>query len=92
MRATSPAVGLFLFLSIVIPQSNGQAKVFVVNGDNSLEEKTVEAGMQTADDIEIVSGLHKGDRVVVSDRSGLKTGMPVKPQVIEVEQYKATQQ
>jgi RND family efflux transporter MFP subunit len=75
-----------------VTQSNGQAKVFMVNGDNNVEEKTVEVGMQTPNDIEIVSGLHQGDRVVVSDRSGLKTGMPVKPQVIEVEQYKATQQ
>jgi hypothetical protein len=25
MKATSPAVGLFLFLSVMIPQSNGQA-------------------------------------------------------------------
>jgi hypothetical protein len=52
----------------------------------------VDAGMQTANDIEIVSGLQLGDRVVVSDRSGLKNGMQVKPQVVDVEQYKATQQ
>ncbi len=74
-----------------VTQSNGQAKVFVVNGDNNLEEKTIEIGLQTANDIEVLSGLHEGDRVVVSDRSGLKTGMQVKPQIVDVQPYKAAQ-
>ena len=74
-----------------VTQSNGQAKVFVVNGDNNLEEKTIEMGLQTANDIEVLSGLHEGDRVVVSDRSGLKTGMQVKPQIVDVQPYKAAQ-
>jgi hypothetical protein len=64
----------------------------MVNANNILEERRVDAGMQTASDMEIVSGLHLGDRVVVSDRSGLKNGMQVKPQVVDVEQYKAAQQ
>jgi hypothetical protein len=33
-----------------------------------------------------------GERVVVSDRSSLKNGMQVKSQVVDLEQYKATQQ
>ena len=75
-----------------VSQANGEVTVFLVNANNSLEERKIETGMQTADDIEIVSGLRLGDRVVVSDRSGLKNGTQVKPQAVDVEQYKATQQ
>jgi RND family efflux transporter MFP subunit len=74
-----------------VSQSNGQATVLVVNGNNTLEERKIAAGVQTATDIEIVSGLQAGDRVVVSDRSGLKNGMQVKPQEVSVEQYKGAQ-
>jgi membrane fusion protein (multidrug efflux system) len=75
-----------------VSQANGQVTVFTVNASNILEERKIDAGMQTASDMEIVRGLQLGDRVVVSDRSGLKNGMQVKPQVVDVEQYKATQQ
>ena len=74
-----------------VNQGNGQVTVLVVNGNNTLEERKIAAGVQTATDIEIVSGLQAGDRVVVSDRSGLKNGMQVKPQEVNVEQYKGAQ-
>ena len=75
-----------------VSQTNGQVTVFVVNANNTIEERKIDAGLQTADDIEILSGLDLGDRVVVSDRSGLKNGMQVSPQQMDVEQYKAIQQ
>jgi RND family efflux transporter MFP subunit len=75
-----------------ISQASGQVTVFVVNPDNTIEERRITAGMQTANQIEIVNGLAVGDRVVASDRSGLKNGMQVKPQPLDVEQYQATQQ
>jgi hypothetical protein len=37
--------------------------------------------------VEIVSGLHEGEKIVVSDRSGLKAGQAVRPQAIELMQY-----
>ncbi len=75
-----------------VSQANGEVTVFVVNAIDSLEERKIKIGMQTPSDVEILSGLNLGDRVVVSDRSGLKNGMQVKPQVVDVDQYKATQQ
>jgi RND family efflux transporter MFP subunit len=75
-----------------VSQANGEVSVFAVNANNTIEERKIQVGMQTASDIEIVSGLNLGDRVVVSDRSGLKNGMQVRPQQMDVEQYKATQQ
>ncbi|MGA8284363.1 MAG: efflux RND transporter periplasmic adaptor subunit, partial [Candidatus Sulfotelmatobacter sp.] len=61
--------------------------VFVVNRNDELDDRTVQLGLQTANDAEIVSGLNEGDQVVVSDRSGLKTGQKVHPQAVAVMQY-----
>jgi RND family efflux transporter MFP subunit len=61
--------------------------VFVVNGDGELEDKVVQLGLQTASDAEITSGLNEGEQVVVSDRSGLKAGEKVRPQMVDVMQY-----
>lgn len=75
-----------------VTQSNGQVNVFVVNANNAVEERTVTGGMQTPNEIEVLNGLKEGDRVVVSDRSGLKDGMQVKPQQVNIDQYRASQQ
>ncbi len=61
--------------------------VFVVNRNEELEDRTVQLGLQTASDAEIVSGLNEGEQVVVSDRSGLKAGQKVHPQSVAVMQY-----
>ncbi len=61
--------------------------VFVVNRNDELEDRSVQLGLQTASDAEIVSGLNEGDQVVVSDRSGLKNGQKVHPQAVAVMQY-----
>jgi multidrug efflux pump subunit AcrA (membrane-fusion protein) len=61
--------------------------VFVVNADSHLEDRPVTLGIQTANDAEVVAGLHEGEMVVVSDRAGLKPGEKVSPQVVQVMQY-----
>lgn len=61
--------------------------VLVVNADGTLEERTVQVGIQTSSDVEIVSGLKEGEQVVVSDHSGLKSGEKVIPQMIAVPEY-----
>jgi len=75
-----------------VSQANGEATVFVVTPENTIEERKIEVGLQTANDVEIVSGLKEGERVVVSDRSSLKNGMKVNPRPVDVEQFQATQQ
>jgi len=67
-----------------VHQADGQATIFLVDPDNLLQERKIALGLQTASDVEVLSGLHEGDRVVVSDTSGLKAGLHVKPQVVEV--------
>ena len=61
--------------------------VFVVGADSRLEDRVVEVGLETSTDAEIISGLREGERVVVSDRSGLKAGQRVRPQVVAVLEY-----
>src|SRR5579864_3438636 len=61
--------------------------VFVVTSNNQLEDRPVTLGIQTANDAEIVAGLHEGEMVVVSDRAGLKSGEKVSPQMVQVMQY-----
>ncbi|HUB82178.1 MAG TPA: efflux RND transporter periplasmic adaptor subunit [Bryobacteraceae bacterium] len=75
-----------------VSQNNGQVTVFVVTPNNTVEERTISAGMQTPNEMEVLKGVAEGDRVVVSDRSGLKDGMQVKPQPVDIDQYKASQQ
>ncbi len=80
--------------ALVVPlqavnQSGQEATVFLVDPNNVLQERKITLGLQTATDAEALSGLNEGDRVVVSDRSGLKSGLQVKPQTVDVGQYQA---
>ena len=78
--------------ALVVPlqavnQSGQQATVLLVDSSNHIQERKITLGLQTASDAEVVDGVNEGDLVVVSDRSGLKAGTEVKPQVVQLEQY-----
>ena len=75
-----------------IDHENGTTTVFVVNRDGVVENRPVILGIQTATDAEVISGLSEGEQVIVSDRSGLKPGEKVHPQVVQVLQYQETKQ
>ncbi len=80
--------------ALVVPlqavnQTGGQAAILLADPNNTLQERKITLGFETAADAEVLSGLNEGDRVVVSDRSGLKAGLHVKPQEVEVLQYQA---
>jgi RND family efflux transporter MFP subunit len=80
--------------ALVVPlqsvnQSGEQATILLVDPNNTLQERKITLGLQTATDAEVLSGLNEGDRVVISDRSGLKAGLHVKPQAVEVLQYQS---
>ncbi len=66
--------------------------VFVVNGNDQIEDRPIKLGIQTATDAEIISGLKEGEQVVVSDRSALKPGEKVHPQVVEIMRYREGKQ
>lgn len=66
--------------------------VFVVNRNDEVEDRPITLGIQTATDAEVLSGLNEGEQVVVSDRSGLKAGQKVQPEVVKVMQYQESKQ
>src|SRR3984957_16572430 len=66
--------------------------VLVVDSNGEVEIRPVTLGLQTATDAEVVAGLREGEQVVLSDRSGLKPGEKVIPQVIPVVQYQESSQ
>jgi RND family efflux transporter MFP subunit len=74
--------------ALVVPlqavnQSGNQADVFLIGPNNQLVWRKIQLGLQTPSEAEVLEGLSEGDRVVVSDRSGLKAGAIVKPQVVK---------
>lgn len=66
--------------------------VAVATPENKIAIRTVKLGIQTASDAEVLSGAAEGDLVVVSDRSGLKPGQPVRPQEVQVVNYQGENQ
>jgi RND family efflux transporter MFP subunit len=80
--------------ALVVPlqavnQNGNLATVFVVGPNNQLQSRKVQLGLETNSEAEVLEGLSEGDRVVVSDTSGLKAGTMVKPQVVEQVQVPA---
>lgn len=61
--------------------------VWVVTPQLTLEERPVTLGLQTADKIEILSGLKEGDKVVFGNRGSVTTGTKITPK--PVSQYGA---
>ncbi len=70
-----------------INHEGDRTTVFVVNHAGEIEDRPVTLGIETAADAEVVSGLNAGEQVVVSDRSGLKSGEKVHAQVVQIPRY-----
>jgi RND family efflux transporter MFP subunit len=67
---------------IVIPktatwQREGLNYVFIVNSEGIARLRIVTLGEVTNGDVEVLSGLGKGDRIVVGDRTGINDGAKV---------------
>lgn len=61
--------------------------VYVVDANGKVEDRPVTLGLQTENSAEVISGLSEGEQVVVSDRSGLKSGESVRTQLVQLMQY-----
>src|SRR3984893_2228226 len=70
-----------------VNHEGNKTTVFVVSRNSEIEDRPITLGLQTANDAEVVSGLAEGEEVVVSDRSALKPGEAVHPQVVQIMQY-----
>ena len=72
-----------------VERESDHASVYIVDPSNKIEVRQVKLGIDTANDVEIVSGLNEGDRVVVSDRASLTPGQEVHPQLVPPPAYKS---
>jgi RND family efflux transporter MFP subunit len=66
-----------------IDQQGDHASVLIVDSSNRVERRQISLGIegQGENDVEVLSGLKEGDQVIVSERSGLKPGQEVQPQI-----------
>jgi RND family efflux transporter MFP subunit len=66
-----------------IDQQGDHTSALLVDASNRIERRQIVLGIESdsENDAEILSGLQEGDQVVVSDRSGLKPGELVRPQL-----------
>lgn len=61
----------------------GQGAVLLVDSSNRLQKRAVKLGLQTATQVEIVSGLREGEMVVYGEQGQYKEGELVKPKMIQ---------
>ena len=54
----------------------------VVTKDNHVEVRKIDVGMETADRVEVKSGLNAGDLVVMAGRASLQAGEEVRPKLV----------
>jgi RND family efflux transporter MFP subunit len=70
--------------SLLVPQAavasdQGRKYVYVVNGQDVVESRTVTLGPREGELVAVKEGLKAGDRVVVGGLHGLRPGMAVRP-------------
>ena len=63
---------------------DGAPGVYLVGSGGRIEERPVRTGLETADRVEILSGLEVGDLVVIGNRNELKPGERVRPKITEL--------
>ena len=67
---------LFINRSAVL-ELNGKQYVFVLGEDRKARRKAIQFGIRNAEDVEIISGLKEGERVVTDNISRMRDGMEV---------------
>jgi RND family efflux transporter MFP subunit len=74
-----------------VDRNGEQSTIMLVDPSNRVQLRTIELGLQNSTDAEVVGGLNEGDRVVVSDRSSLKQGAIVHPEVTQLLEYQGAE-
>jgi RND family efflux transporter MFP subunit len=77
--------------SQALNREGDRVTVDVVGRSNKIEVRPVVTGIETAEDVEILSGVNEGELVVTGDRSGLKAGQSVMPKIVTVMEYQDKQ-
>jgi RND family efflux transporter MFP subunit len=63
-------------------------RVMVVTPTDRLEVRKIQLGLETANRVEVRSGLNEGDQVVLSGRSSLQPGQEVRPKLTTLAESK----
>jgi RND family efflux transporter MFP subunit len=63
-------------------------RVMLVTPEERVEVRKVSLGLETANLVEVRSGLHAGDLVVIGNRSALQPGQQVKPKITAMTAFK----
>ncbi|HEY2017239.1 MAG TPA: efflux RND transporter periplasmic adaptor subunit [Bryobacteraceae bacterium] len=58
-----------------------KGRVMVVTPNNRVEARQIVLGLETANKVEVRSGLNEGDMVVIGSRAGLQAGQEVRPKL-----------
>jgi multidrug efflux pump subunit AcrA (membrane-fusion protein) len=69
--------GTLLVPRAAVTEENGQATVYVVNDDDTVEQRVVTTGLVDDDRVEILSGLIADQQVVVAGQAGLQDGAKI---------------
>jgi RND family efflux transporter MFP subunit len=67
-----------------LTRTEDHVSVLLIDKQGKLQERSVRIGIETPDQVEILSGLSEGDLVAVGNRSQLQPGMSVHPKVISL--------
>jgi RND family efflux transporter MFP subunit len=59
----------------------GAGRVMLITPDQKVEVRKVSLGLETANLVEVLSGLREGDLVVIGSRASLQAGQQVKPKI-----------
>ena len=65
-------------------KSTSSGSVMVVTAESRIEVRKVNLGLETANRVEIRSGLHDGDLVVIGNRGSLQAGQQVRPKITTI--------
>jgi len=68
-------------LAVPVTAVDANQHVMVVTPNNRTELRKIVTGLESADKVEVKSGLNEGDMVVIAGRSTLQAGQEVKPKV-----------
>ncbi len=66
------------------PTARLHGQVMVITPGNRVEVRKIALGLETANRVEVLSGLNDGDMVVIGSRTGLQPGQEVRPKVTSI--------
>src|SRR6202030_4274353 len=67
-----------------LDRQGNKVTVDLVGAGNKIQEREVHLGIETPDQVEVVSGLDENDLVVVGNRSQLRAGATVQPKLTSI--------